>query len=296
MRPETSIQSLWMLGAGLSFALMVQCIKLAMADHGVLALLLYRSLGGLVLMLVLVRLRKESLRPGNWQLHFWRAFWGIAAIALWYYSLIELAPSTSYALNYLAPLLFVIMSAVMLKEPLPKLILLAACLSFAGALLLLRPDFSTAEYAAALAAAVSGICAALAFLMVRKLGRIGEGGVRVVFYLNVHGILFSLAGMALLGQLSQLASVQIEDLLAVLGVIVFATAGQLALTRGLQAGKTGASAALSYSGVLFTVLIDVGLRNVGLDATDYIGFALIIGSGAWALWLARTKTKIDIVV
>ena len=296
MRPATSRQSLWMLAAGLSFALMVQCIKLAMADHGAFALLLYRSLGGLAVIYVLAALRHESLRPRHWRLHFWRAVWGISAITLWYYSLISLNPSTSYALNYLAPLIFVILAAAILKEHLPKLVLFAAALSFAGALLLLKPDFSSAEYLGALAAVVSGVCAALAFLMVKKLGKVSEGGLRVVFFLNVHGIVFALLGLGMLDQLPQALAFEAGELVAVLGVVVFATIGQLALTRGLQEGKTGASAALSYSGVMFTVLLDAGLFGVALDLGDYLGFALIVGSGAWALWLARTRTRIDVAV
>lgn len=283
-------QSLWMILAGLSFALMAQCIKLALDSMGVFELSLYRCLGGIAVLFVALKLRRRSLAIKHWPLHFWRAAWGSVAILLFYYAIGGLAPSLAYAFNYLAPLVFIVLTAVVLREKLSPSIVLALTVSFGGVLLLLRPDFSDAELLAAAAGLVSGCCAAVAFLMIRKLGQAGEGGMRTVFFFNVHGTFFAAAGLLVLGGF---AGLDAGNILPVAGMVLSATAGQLFLTQALHRGRSATSAAFSYSGVVFSVLIDAVALEAGFLLTDYLGFGLIVGGGVAAALLLRSQSRIE---
>ena len=288
MREYSVSQSLWMIAAGLSFALMTQCIKFSMTTMGVFELGLYRALGGIVVLAALMAVHRQAPTWRHPAAHFWRAAWGTAAILMFYYAIAGLPAATAYALNYTAPLLFIVLVGVVLREQIHPATPVAVAVSFGGVLLLLRPDFTEAQLQAGLFALVSGLCAALAFLMIRKLGRLGESGLRTVFFFNVHASVFAAVGLLLF---DKFAGLNAANILPVLGVIVFATTGQLALTRALHRGSSSAAAALSYSGVVFTVILDVVLHGIEFAHTDYLGFVLIVASGAWALWLARAKTK-----
>lgn len=288
---DSAVQSLWMVGAGLSFALMALCIKAATDDMGVFELGLWRSIGGTIVIYALLRMHKETIALRHPATHFYRAAWGMAAVLMFYYAIDVLEPSIAYALNYTAPIVFIILSALHLRERLNAKILLAAIGCFAGVLLLLRPDLDASENIASAIGIASGLCAAMAFLMIRKLGQLGEGGLRTVFFLNVHGTVFCVVALGVAGDFQGLTP---DTALPVLGVVVFATTGQLALTRALAQGSSAASAALSYSGVFFSVLIDALLRDIHFTVRDYAGFALIVGFGSLSVWMARAKSKIDV--
>ena len=290
-RTDSAAQSLWMVGAGLSFALMAVCIKLAGESMGIIELGLWRSIGGIVVMYALLCLHGETIAIRHPAIHFYRAAWGIAAVLMFYYAIDRLEPSIAYALNYTAPIVFIVLSAVHLRERLDPRILLAAVGSFAGVLLLLAPDVGPTDHVAGVVGLASGLCAAFAFLMIRKLGKLGEGGLRTVFFFNVHGLFICAVGLGIVGGFTGL---NLGNILPVLGVVTFATTGQIALTHSLNRGASAVSAALSYSGVFFAVLIDAYLREVGFSARDYAGFALIVGFGALTLWLAKKRTRIEV--
>ena len=293
-RPKDStFQSLWMIGTGLSFALMALCIKSAAAEMNVIELGLWRSIGGIIVIYALLRMYGETITIRHPATHFYRAAWGISAVLMFYHAIDKLEPSIAYALNYFAPIAFILLSSLHLKERLDPWVLVAACGCFAGVLFLLRPDLGTAEGAAGVIGIASGLCAAMAFLMIRKLGKFGEGGLRTVFFFNVHGTVFCAIGLGFVGGFQGLTE---ETILPVLGVILFSTTGQLTLTRALGRGVTAASAALSYSGVFFAVLIDSVLREIDFSARDYIGFALIVCFGSVSLWLAKVRSKIDVAL
>lgn len=64
-----------------------------------------------------------------------------------------------------------------------------------------------------------------------------------------------------------------------LGVAIFATLAQLAMTRAYTRGKTLLSAALAYSTVIFSSLAGVLFWGEVLHATSWLAIALIILSG-----------------
>ncbi len=277
-------QSLWMVGAGLSFALMTQCVKIALDSIGVFELVFYRTLGGTIIMFAMLRFAGKSMNLRHYRLHLWRAGLGITAFMLFFYAIRSLPPSIAYGLNYTSPLFFIILAMLVLKEPARPLVFVPIIGSFAGVLLLLRPDPQTASYLPSLLGIMSGLCAGLAFVMVRKLGSKGEGGMRTVFFFNINGGMIALAATLLLGNWAGLNG---ANWLPVLGMVVLATVGQLALTRALYFGNSAVAAALSYSGIMFSVLLDTGIGAFKFSAVDYAGFAMIITCGAWALALAR---------
>ena len=284
-------QSLWIIVAGLSFAIMTQCIKEALYKMGIFELSFYRSLGGLLFIGIIIAIKKQSIKFNHYKLHFWRGAWGTIAILLWFFAISKLVPSTAYALNYLSPIIFILLTAYFLKEHLNTVIFVAVVFTFLGVVLLLNPNFTNVQYLAAVAGIIGGACAAMAFLMIRKLGKVGETGARTVFFFNFHGLIF--AGIVLLF-LQDFVGINFNNLGWVIGVIVSASIGQLALTQALHWGTSAATAVLSYSGVVFTVLIDAVIKDIDFALTDYLGFIFIIVSGSVALILVRKTTKINV--
>jgi S-adenosylmethionine uptake transporter len=64
---------------------------------------------------------------------------------------------------------------------------------------------------------------------------------------------------------------------------VFATFGQLAMTRAYRTGQTVVVGALAYSTVVFSTLLDGLIWNERLPMTAWIGIAITVAAGIWAI-------------
>ena len=173
------------------------------------------------------------------------------------------------------------------REPLQRLVKVALGGGFVGVLLLLRPDIDAPLFGAGLLALASGMCGGVAYFCIRGLGMAGEGVLRTVFYFALFGVVAAGLAAAVTGTSLALPAVAAP---ALLGLILFATAGQLMAARALHQGHSGLTAVFAYSGILFTLLIDVLVFQESFEIFALLGFALIVLSGSAALVALRTQT------
>ena len=90
--------------ASLLFSLMGVCVKLASTQFGTGEIVMYRGLVGAVVMAVLVRARRQSLRTAVPGMHLWRSIVGVSALCLWFYAISGLPLATAMTLNYMSPI------------------------------------------------------------------------------------------------------------------------------------------------------------------------------------------------
>ncbi|MDO4794790.1 MAG: DMT family transporter [Brachymonas sp.] len=278
------MQALWMALGALFFSIMGVCIKLASPHYGTMEILFYRGLTGIVIFAVLLQLQKVTCATPVLGLHAKRSFFGVTAMALWFYGIAHLPFATAMVLNT--------MSSVWLGTIIigrgwwhsrsilyPKL-MGAVLLGFAGVVLLLNPSFSTAQHMPVLPGLLTllaGFLAALAYMQVQSLAQAGEPEQRTVFYVSL--------GTALLGLLGTLAlhggftwpSWRTVWLLPAVGL--FASLGQWCLTRAYTRGAALVVASLQYLGLAFSSLFGVFLFHERLAWTGWLGMALIIVAG-----------------
>jgi drug/metabolite transporter (DMT)-like permease len=154
-------------------------------------------------------------------------------------------------------------------------------LGFAGVVLLLQPAFAADQWHAGLIGLVSGAISAVAYWNVRELVHAEEPEARVVFYFGLFAFAGSLVWMA--PQRWHVPTVETGWLLAAVGGL--GALGQLAMTRAYGHGSTLVTAALSYSGIVFSSVIGIAWFGDLLSWSAWVGIALIVAAGILAVHL-----------
>jgi len=281
-----------MLVAAALFALMSVLVKHASATFSPAELVFYRSAFGLVAIWTVIAIsHRHVLAPlstPHFEAHFWRGLAGFAALVLFFYALARLPLATAVTLNYTAPLFLAALSAWWLRERSGRGLTGAVLLGFVGIVLLLRPQVQGQAWLPALAGLVSGMLAAVAYVNVKQLGRLGEPEWRVVFYFTLLSTVGGAAWMAVAG----FHRPQAGDWSWLIGIGVTATVAQLALTRAYHRGRTLTVGSLAYTTVGFSALYGVLLFGERLPLPAWIGMAVVAAAGMWAV-RASTPSQPD---
>ena len=282
--------SLWMLAAGLSFAIMSVFAKQGAAYFSSHELVFYRSLLGLAFIYIIMRMpggapAPRVLRGGHLGLHLRRGLVGFIALATFFYAVAHLHMSVAVTLNYTSPLFLALIMPWWLHERPRPVQYLAVFMGFAGVALLLRPWEGEGDLVAGLIGLFSGFMASLAYVHVRQLGRLNEPEWRTVFWFAVVG----LVGAFLFSSATGWHAPRIEHVGLLLALGLFATFGQLAMTRAYRTGQTVVVASLAYSTVVFSSLLDVIIWNVDMPLIAWLGMTLTVSAGIWAVILNARK-------
>jgi uncharacterized membrane protein len=172
------MKSSWMLVAAALFALMSVLVKHASATFSPAELVFYRSAFGLLAIWGVIAVSQRRLlaplATPHFRAHFWRGLSGFAALVLFFYALSRLPLATAVTLNYTAPLFLAALSAWWLREHHGRGVVGAVLLGFVGIVLLLRPQVEGQAWLPALAGLASGMLAAVAYVNVKNLGRLGD--------------------------------------------------------------------------------------------------------------------------
>ncbi len=285
---------LLMATASLLFSLMGVCVKYASAHYGAGEIVFYRAFVGLVAMAGVMQWRGIPWRTAYPAMHFWRSLSGTVALCLWFTAIAMLPLATAMTLNYMSSVwiaLFLIGGAVLLgpaKAGVDGRLVAAVLVGFAGVALVLRPTVDQQQLWGGLIGLASGMLAAVAYLQVTALGRIGEPSERVVLYFSASGVVAG-ATLALLGEGLQGHTLRGAALLLAIGLL--ATGAQWLMTRAYATGATLGIAALQYLGIAFSFAFGVWLFDDPVTALALAGMLLIIGAGVAATLLRGQATK-----
>src|SRR4051794_18824446 len=99
-----TMQSLWMLFASFTFAIMGVCVKLASDIYSTPEIVMSRGIVGMLFISTLIAVRGGTLRTRFGWNHLWRGAVGVTALWLWFYSFSMLPLATAMTLNYTAPI------------------------------------------------------------------------------------------------------------------------------------------------------------------------------------------------
>lgn len=287
--------ALLMIGAALLFSLMAVAVKYASADYRAGEIVLYRSLVGLVLMGGVLRARRISWRTPVPAMHLWRSLSGTVALVLWFYAIGGLPLGTAMTLNYMSSVwiaMFLMGGALLMNvtRGLDGRLVLAVLAGFAGVAMVLRPTIEQDQLWHGLVGLLSGLLAAVAYLQVTALGRIGEPGERTVFYFSLAGVVAGLA-IALADGGLHMHTLRGAGLLLAIGVL--ATAAQWMMTLAYATGATLGIATLNYLGIAFGFAFGVWLFDDPVTLMALAGMVLIVGAGIAATFLRQRTAPAD---
>jgi drug/metabolite transporter (DMT)-like permease len=284
-----------MLLAGACFALMGVFVKLGGAWFSSHELVFYRSLVGLVLLLAGIAMH-QGLHGGlqlfgpRTGLQIRRGLVGFVALATFFYALARLPLSVAITLNYTSPLFLAVLMPWQLGERPRRVQYMTVVAGFVGVLLLLRPwQVPVDDLRAGLVGLFSGVMAAFAYIHVRKLGRLHEPEWRTVFWFALVCAIGAAALASVDGDWHEVVTLDQTGLLLALGV--FATLGQLAMTRAYRTGRTVVVASFAYSTVVYASILDVLIFRVDMPIMAWVGICITVLAGVLAARLnERTAT------
>ncbi|MDP1657209.1 MAG: DMT family transporter [Hylemonella sp.] len=282
------MQALWMVLGAFFFATMGVGVKLASASFNTFELVFYRGLISIAFMAVVLRTGGVSLRTPVPFMHAWRSLVGGFALGAWFFAIARLPLATAMTLNYMSGIwvaAFIVGGAILYgKTERQGPLLATVLLGFAGVVLTLRPAIDQNQLFAGLIGLLSGMSAALAYLQVTALGRVGEPVARTVFYFAIGttvagglGILFT--GFTPWQQITWQAAVWL------IPIGVLASLGQWCMTRAYAHGHTLVVASLQYSGIVFAALYSLLLFGDQIPLSGWLGIGLIVASGVAATFL-----------
>lgn len=209
--------------AALSFAGMGALIKRANQLFPVPEVVFFRGLVGIVLLVVLERLRHGRLIPSVHRRNLTlRSVFGATALLLYVWSISHIDLGLANALNQSSPLFVAALSPFLLGESLPPRLVIFIGLGFLGVWLVVSPDLGQVDLAS-VAGLASGALAGLAYIWVRKLRSTDQPSVIVRWYsvftmlvalpfvaagdwtvpgFETWGLLLGVGGTAMAGQLT----------------------------------------------------------------------------------------------
>jgi S-adenosylmethionine uptake transporter len=287
--------SLWMLLATFLFALMGAGVKIASQTFSVAEIVLCRGVIGMAMVYALAWRQGGTVRTAFLGAHAWRGAVGVVSLWLWFESIAALPLATAVTLNYMSPIWIAAFLFCLgwwhAKNHLEWPLVGAILLSFSGVALILRPAVEADQWVGALMGLSSGILAALAYLQVRKLGKMGEPEYRVVFYFSLSNVLFGLVGAVATTRPASHAPADAQAWLVLAGLAVCATIAQVAMTRAYRVGKTLVVANLQYTGIIFSSILGVLLWDDVFDWHVWLGMGIILASGIAVTYYNTRNTE-----
>ena len=285
------MQALWMVLASFLFASMGVCVKLASSNFNAFELVLYRGLVGMVFMALIVQARGSGFRTRFPGMQAWRSLIGVISLVAWFYAIAYLPLATAVTLNYMSSIwvaAFLIGGALLYTrgpvQPRQGLLVLTVLAGFGGVVMILRPTLEQNQLFAGLIGLMSGLLAALAYIQVTALGRVGEPEERTVFYFALGSALGGGIGVLFTG----LSEWDWQAAVWLLPIGVLASMAQWCMTRAYSQGPTLVAANLQYSGIVFAALYSLLLFGDQIPLSGWLGMLVIVVSGVAATAL-RTQ-------
>ena len=168
-----------------SFALMNVFVRLA-GDLPSVQKSFFRNLVAFFIALIMIIRSGDGFKieKGNMPYMILRATFGTIGILCNFYAVDHLVLSDASMLNKMSPFFVILFSFLLLKEKLKPAQAVAILVAFAGSLFIIKPTFSNMEMIPSVIGLCGGVCAGIAYAMVRLLGQRGQKGSSVVLFFS----------------------------------------------------------------------------------------------------------------
>ncbi len=283
--------ALWMVLAAFLFATMALGVKMASHSFGIFELVFFRGFISILFMGAVMRLRGTALRSPVPMMHLTRSGAGVLSLSCWFYALAHLPLATAMTLNYMSSVwvaAFVIGGALLYgKAEKQGPLMFTVLMGFVGVVLTLRPTFDHDQLFAGVIGLLSGMGAALAYMQVAALGKVGEPDERTVFYFSVGTCAVGLVGMVFSG-ITPWVDVRWQDAAWLVPIGVLASLGQWCMTRAYRKGATLVVASMQYSGIVFGSIYSIALFGDRITPMGWLGIGVIMASGVLATLIRAT--------
>ncbi|MBD3790884.1 MAG: DMT family transporter [Campylobacterales bacterium] len=276
-----------MLIASLSFAVMGGFAKVVSEVLPAVEVTFFRNVFGVVL--IGYAIYKSPLKQigGKPLLLLFRGVMGFSALLAYFYIIAYIPLGEAVTYNKTSPIFVAIFAFLFLGERLPGSAVFAVLLGFVGILLIAQPEGGMFDKYDLLGI-FSGLGAALAYTSIRELRQ----------YYDTRAIVMSFMGVGTVAPLMLMlvtpyvnppqeldfmfaAFVMPEGILwfYILMMGLSATFSQIWMTKAYEHTKAGIVGTISYSNIVFALVIGIALGDPIPDIWTFLGILLVITSG-----------------
>ena len=284
--PNNLKAALWMLGAIASFSAMAVAGRAVSHALDTFEIMTYRSLVGIGVLWVILTLTGQWRRVTRRSLgtHVVRNAAHFTGQNLWFYAVTAIPLAQVFALEFTSPIWVVLLSPLILGEPLTRLRLMSVLAGFVGILIVARPSPDTIS-PGLIAAASSAVFFALSVMYTRLLTRT-ETVLCIMFWLTLMQAVFGIIFSAWDGDMVA-PSAQILPWLVLIGL-----AGLLAhycLTSALAIAPATVVVPIDFVRLPTIAIVGMLLYGEALDAWVFIGAAVIFAANYANIWYATRR-------
>ncbi|MBQ8600397.1 MAG: DMT family transporter [Clostridia bacterium] len=261
---------IFILGAAFFFALMNLFVRLG-GDVPTLQKAFFRNVVAAAAALFVVARQKGCLHSmkGHFSGLFLRSAFGLLGVVCNFYAIDHLNISDASLLNKLSPFFAVIFSIFILKEIASGRDWLYVLVAFSGALLVIKPTFSM-EVIPAFLGAIGGMCAGLAYTIVRKLGKNGVEGPAIVLFFSAFSCLVLLPNLLL-----NFTPMSWKETLFLCLAGASAAGGQFCITAAYKAAPAKEISVFDYTQVIISAILGFLFLHQIPDLLSLIGYIVI---------------------
>ncbi len=283
----------YMLIASFTFAIMGAFAKLASQSMSSLEVVFFRNIAGVILIGYAVYKNPLKQVGGKPLLLFFRGFMGFVALLAFFYNIAHISLGDAMTYSKTSPIFTALFAFFFLKEELGAKGWIAVFIGFIGIVFITQPSgigFSKYD----LLGIFSGVGAALAYTSIRELRNYYDTKAIVLSFMLTGTI-----GPIMLFMISPYLDIEELDFMFgkfvmpegivwiyVIAMGVFATLSQVLMTKAYGETKAGIVGAVSYTNILFSIIVGLFLGDAFPSLSTSVGIVLIVFAG---LLVARAK-------
>ena len=278
----------YMLMATLTFAVMGGLVKTLSSELPSLEVTFFRNVFGVAIIGSSLLRRPMQTKGGKPLLLFFRGLIGFIALLAYFNNMANLPLGTAVTFNKTSPLFLAFFAWIFLREQLPRTAVLALIFGFGGITMIAKPEGILHFDHDIILGLVSGIGAALAYTSIRELKNHYDIRTIALSFMVVGTI-----GPMLLMLLAETITVSefwtfmVSRFVMPHGILwlyiiaagISATASQLLMTKAYSLTQAGIVGTITYTQILFAVVIGTLLGDKLPDLWSWVGMGLIVVAG-----------------
>lgn len=279
---------LFMLVASFSFSLMGGFAKVLGQTLPSVEVAFFRNIVGLAIISYSIFHTPLKEKGGKPLLLLFRGAMGFLALLAYFYLMANIPLGEAITYNKLSPILVSFFAYIFLKETLKPNVIIALFIGFGGILLVAKPELGFDKYD--ILGLFSAIGAALAYTSIRELRNYYDTRTIVLSFMGV-GTIAPLILMLITPYIevskdldwifSPFIIPQGIEWLYIIAVGVLATISQLLMTKAYELTKAGIVGTITYTTIVFGLLIGIFLGDPIPSILTFIGILLVILSGVF---------------
>lgn len=246
----------------------------------------FRNLSGVIIIIYAIYKSPLRQKGGKPFLLFIRGFVGFSALLMYFYNIANIPLAEAITFSKVSPIFTAIFSYLLLREKLSGLAWSGVFIGFFGVLFITGFDITSLDKTDWLGI-LSGVGAGLAYTSIRELRKYYDNKLIVLSFMlvgTIGPIILMIIGEYYVSDTLDwaIAPFVVPAGIAwfyIVGLGIFATFSQIYMTKAYSLAKGGIVGTISYTNILFSIIIGMFLGDMFPSTTIFIGICFIVLSG-----------------